>query len=640
MITLEYGDEQIPVKVEDDEWYVTLKSDGQDRLTFVINSKDPIYNKITEESVVYTSDNKYLVKNIDEHDTIVTVDCVIDLDDWKDSYFAKYMSYGNTLAGYMTLLMPSGWNYSTVGDFSEKKAIGVDRYNTPTYIRSKSGLEMLALVCDLWGAVPRFDVLNKVVKIVQTDAVGFSGEFYSDEVNLKSLGFVGNSTDIATRVYWYGKEQSDGNYLTMAEANKGLEYVENTTYIQKTITYGYVDTSIDNPYDLYNKAMDYLLKHCKPMRSYQLQVKEVSMNLEMFSTVLIIDSVNQTRDYHQVVEMKIYPECHSLDSVTLDSLTPDNSKYYKNGIYIPESDMDTKSKIDSLDNRVSKLESNSGGSSGSSGSSSGARKVGGPDNTYGSIGVYNAKDKMDLRIDRMGIKGVVDYSKDATGNNAGLGHFAIGETIKPSGNYSYLSESYLPYVLVEKPTDAEATNIADGIGRVVVGGYNGMTKECQKSSAETSPNSQKITESQETGYNIPMRIHGIIDIDQYYQPVPYSDDSMNTDVLNVRYGMYRFLHTEHKKDANNVQQYKTDVAQGAFHVNAKNKSKSFKSCRTDFVRLGNLDKPYDLSGTYNSYTLVNNLVLQGNDDKCYCLKVVDGKLSVEALSDVTIDDFK
>ena len=234
----------------------------------------------------------------------------------------------------------------------------------------------------------------------------------------------------------------------------------------------------------------------------------------------------------------------------------------------------------------------------------------------------------------------VDYSKDATGNNAGLGHFAIGETIKPSGYYSYLSESYLPYVLVEKPTDAEATNIADGIGRVVVGGYNGMTKECQKSSAETSPNSQKITESQGIGYNIPMRIHGIVDIDQYYQPVPYSDMSMNTDVLNVRYGSYRYLHTEHYKNENGVQQHKTDIAQGAVHVNAENESNSFESCRTDFVRLGNIDKPKDLSGTYDTYTLVNNLVLQGDDNKCYMLKVVGGALSVEALSDVTIVDFK
>ena len=335
MIKLQYGSEQLPVMVEDDEWYVTLKSDGKDKLTFVINSKDQIYNKINEESIVYANNNKYLVKNIDEHDTVVTIDCVIDLDDWKVSYFAKYMSYGNYIDDYMTLLMPGGWTYTTVGDFSEKKPIGVDKYNKATYIKSKSGLELLALVCDLWGAVPRFDALNKRVKIIQTDAVGFSGEFYSDEVNLKSLGFVGNSTDIATRVYWYGKEQSDGNYLTMAEVNDGREYVENTMYVQKNITYGYVDTGVDNPYDLYNKAMDYLLKHCKPTRSYQLQVKEIDNDLQMFSTVLIIDSVNRTRDYHQVVEMKIYPECHSMDSVTLDSLMPDNSRYYQNGIYIP-----------------------------------------------------------------------------------------------------------------------------------------------------------------------------------------------------------------------------------------------------------------------------------------------------------------
>ena len=68
-----------------------------------------------------------------------------------------------------------------------------------------------------------FDNINKTIYIVNPDDEKPSGEYVSDELNLTSRpGFVGNSSNFATRLYAYGKRDKDGNNpLTFGDINNG-----------------------------------------------------------------------------------------------------------------------------------------------------------------------------------------------------------------------------------------------------------------------------------------------------------------------------------------------------------------------------------------------------------------------------------
>lgn len=308
----------IPFPIEDDKRYVTHAYNGLDTLTFEIQSDNPLYKYIAEEGKVEDEKNRFVIKCIDEHSDFVTVVCDIDLDDWKRDIIYSFRTTNKLLVDVLSMILPEGWRMMGAEAFSKRTTVeGVQ--GSP--MCAVTPLEVLIEAADAYSCVFNFDVINKTVTVIDPKSFKPSGQFFTDELNLKSLGFVGSSDDFATRLYAYGKKDTDGNPLTVASVNDGKPYVEDYSYSNKVVSVGWSDERYTNPESLLEAAKLKLEQISHPTRSYECDAKNLDEDVWLYKVVTLIDRRRNTRVNHQVVEFREYPD-HTLDVITLSKTAP------------------------------------------------------------------------------------------------------------------------------------------------------------------------------------------------------------------------------------------------------------------------------------------------------------------------------
>lgn len=306
----------IPFYIDDDKRYVTHKFNGRDTLTFEMASNDPLYEYIAEEVKIEDEKNRYVIKNIDEHSDFVVVTCDLDLDDWKQMVYIDFRTTNRTLEYVVSSIIPLGWSSYGLGQFTQRTTVeGQPGQPLP----SPTPLEILDAAAKAYSCVFNFDVIHKRVEAIDTSSFTPTGEFFTDELNLKSLGFVGKSYDFATRLYAYGKRDENGTPLTFADINGGKPYVEDFTYSRKIISVGWSDERYTNAETLLEDAKAKLKQLCQPTRSYSCDAKNLNDSIWMYKVVTLIDRRRKIRVNHQVVEYKEYPD-NSLDVITLSTI--------------------------------------------------------------------------------------------------------------------------------------------------------------------------------------------------------------------------------------------------------------------------------------------------------------------------------
>lgn len=366
-------DEVTPMMLDDDAWFVTHAFNGNDELQFTFSEESGYYYLLEEESKVLAiglrgRSNRFVVKNVDSHDGIVTVNCDVDLYDWQRTIFDTYGGgKARTLEKVLQDVTPSGWSYSGQEQFGKSE---VFQTGSREPIKAGTPLDVLDLACEVYGCVFNFDNIANHLYVIDTESYTPSGDFLSDEVNLKSVGYVGNSEGYATRLYPYGKRDDNGeNPVTIESVNEGLPYVTNNEFSDDIICVGWSDERYTDPKHLKEAAIARLAEVAVPTRSYECDVSQLNRNIWLYMVLTMIDRKHRTRVDHQVVEWKEYGR-PDLDIVTLSAVAPslesllksadkdDDAIYqYVNGI---ASDL-TNSYEDAIKNATDKITGNDGG---------------------------------------------------------------------------------------------------------------------------------------------------------------------------------------------------------------------------------------------------------------------------------------
>jgi phage minor structural protein len=321
--------------IPDDDWYVAHMYNGFDTLQFELPVDSAYYPFVHEECKVTfigsrDRDMRFIIKNIDEHSDFVTIDCDIDLDDWESKIFESFRVTDSTLDNVLGMILPDGWSKSGTDKYTKRTTVE-DTEGKPIY--ACTPLEVLDHVTKAYGCVFNFDNLNKTIYVVNPDDEKPSGEYVSDELNLTSRpGFVGNSSNFATRIYAYGKRDDEGNNpLTFADINGGKEYVEDFSYSDKVICVGWNDERYTVKQDLLDAAKAKLASISKPTRSYSCKVAQLNYNVWMYRVVTLLDTVRNIRVDHQVVEWheRANP---AYDEVVLSAVQPSIEKLVQHSI--------------------------------------------------------------------------------------------------------------------------------------------------------------------------------------------------------------------------------------------------------------------------------------------------------------------
>lgn len=313
----------IPLPISDDKMYITHKYSGYDTLTFEVANNNPLYKYIVEETKIKDEKNRYIVKNVDEHSDFVTVVCHVDLDDWKSKVFEEFRTTNKLLEEVMNMLVPGGWTVVGAGQFSKRTT--VEEFEGQAF-QGVCPADILPYVADAYSCTFQFNAIEKVVEVINPSTFQPSGKFFTDDLNLKSLGFVGDSTVFATRLYAFGKKDENGNALTFADINDGKPYVEDYSYSNKIVCVGWSDERYTVKETLLADAKAKLKELSQPKRSYTCDAYKLGEGTWLYQVVTLIDRRRKTRVNHQVVEYREYPN-HVNDSVTLSMVAPAIESY-------------------------------------------------------------------------------------------------------------------------------------------------------------------------------------------------------------------------------------------------------------------------------------------------------------------------
>lgn len=309
---------------------ITHKFDGYDTLQFIIPIESKDYPNIAEEIRIRTDDNLFIIKSIDEHSDEAVIDCSLDLDDWKQEFYPEFRRTESTLSSLLEEIKPVNWSITGAQIASDRKTIEASEGNP---IINATPYFLLGRLSEIFGVVFQFDCINKNLHVIDPTLYEASGEYLTDELNLKSIGFNGDSSDFCTRIYPYGKEG-----LTIASVNDGKEYLDDHSYSNRVISVGWKDERYTIPENLKAAAQQKLKELAYPSRSYECSVVDLAKSnpeytflaFSVYKVVTLIDRRRKTRINHQIVEYKEYPLSPEKNVVTLSSVSPKIENTVKN----------------------------------------------------------------------------------------------------------------------------------------------------------------------------------------------------------------------------------------------------------------------------------------------------------------------
>ena len=149
-----------------------------------------------------------------------------------------------------------------------------------------------------------------------------SGDYFIEDLNLSNLKFTGDSSGLVTRLYVYGKkDESTGQYLTIASVNDGKEYLEDFTYSDKVICGSIVDERYTVPEHLKAYGESVLAEKCVPVRSYSFDVNNLDGDMYLYKIVTIVDKNRGYRINYRCIKFVEYNN-HAYDVITLSTTSP------------------------------------------------------------------------------------------------------------------------------------------------------------------------------------------------------------------------------------------------------------------------------------------------------------------------------
>lgn len=342
----------IPITLEDDRCYCIHNSNGEDQLTFELQRKSDDYVYISEEVLIEGFGNRFIVKKVEEQSDFVVVTCNLDFSDWLDTIYVNFRKTNVTLPQSIQFILPSGWtvSYGEGVDITNHTTI---EYQTGVAFRATNAKTILGAISEAFGVVFNYDMLANELKVININSYLPSGDYFIEDLNMSNLKFTGNSSDIVTKLYVYGKKnEQTGEYLTIASVNDGKEYLEDYTYTDRVIVDSVVDERYTVPQSLKEYGQSVLLEKCMPSRSYSFDVSNTDGTIYLYKVVTIVDSRRKLRINHQCVKYIEYKN-HSFDKITLSSVAPSIDGMINN---VSSGQANTSTKIQEIDNVIQSME--------------------------------------------------------------------------------------------------------------------------------------------------------------------------------------------------------------------------------------------------------------------------------------------
>lgn len=311
----------IPVTVENDKCYCIHNANGADQLKFELQKASNGYGYIYEEVKVECFSNRFIIKKIEEQSDFVVVTCELDYDDWLENIYIDYRKTNINLPNVLATILPTNWSIS-YGDGVDIISRATVEYQEGVPFRVANAKTILDVIGAIYGVVFNYDTINKILYVINMSFYSPSGDYFIEDLNMSNLKFIGDSSNFITRLYVYGKKnETTGEYLSIASINDGKEYLEDTSYSDKIIS----DSVVDERYTVVENLKAYgesvLAERSIPKRSYTFDIENIDGTIYLYKVVTIVDKSKKVRLNHQCIKYTEYVD-HSYDTITLSSVAP------------------------------------------------------------------------------------------------------------------------------------------------------------------------------------------------------------------------------------------------------------------------------------------------------------------------------
>lgn len=238
---------------------------GIDEITFSLPMSDKKRSLIANEGYIQMFDTIYVIREIVDYKKSRTTEVYAEAI-WYDIQYTEpltVLSWTEVSAGAMLTdtLKGTGWRVGTV-EITTKRTLNIESTDT-------NRLEALRKIESLYDGELWFDTQAKTVSLKKPIGA-FTGASIMYDKNADSIDAYYDTKDLITKLYLKGK-----NGLTIADANNGVEYLENYSYTDSVRVRSMSDERYTNPFTLKEvgeTALEYL---SKPRVSYNVKMAEV-----------------------------------------------------------------------------------------------------------------------------------------------------------------------------------------------------------------------------------------------------------------------------------------------------------------------------------------------------------------------------
>lgn len=294
------------------DFYLLHKTDGSIRLCFSIEKEHPFYNEIVEECELEYGDNLYLVKKVKNGD----VECDLNFDFLRRKIYKAFSSGSKTLSEVLYAHLPAGWTVVNDTATTIRRTISFD---------FATDYDIVMATMSTYGIYLEWKIKQKTVTVILPDDSDITGEYVTDQLNLRKLSMQGDSLSFITRLYAYGKEG-----LTFADINEDKEYVDNFSYSKKIVCGYWSDERYTVVEELLEAAKEKLKTLSYPVRSYECDIVDLAkmnpkysfLQFKLHKSVMLLDREHGIKVKHRIVQYKEYPNEPNRNVVTLSSVPP------------------------------------------------------------------------------------------------------------------------------------------------------------------------------------------------------------------------------------------------------------------------------------------------------------------------------
>ena len=261
---------------------------------------------------------EFIVKNIEPFYDGYKIEGFANNSDWQEKFNKSLNFPYKGIKDVLDVITPAGWKYVVLDDIKTKRTITGDH---------KTSWEIFEELIKKYEVEYKLDAYQKTV-IIGRELSQNKDIYLTASLNLEKQDISVENFEFATKIIPEGM-----NGLKINQINNGLDYLEDKSFSDKTITYYWKDERYTNIKNLKDEAARKLKVLSKPKTVIELKAKDLKEAIDQYDQdfktndlrfgigdyVYLIDKDRKTKEKFRILKLLNYPFKTMDNEITLSN---------------------------------------------------------------------------------------------------------------------------------------------------------------------------------------------------------------------------------------------------------------------------------------------------------------------------------